>query len=342
VLIAVATLFLPALLSMSHQPNEAVREPLVRPRYSAARPAHFCTALEPLLRAGSTDIPLTYRVEGGKYTVAPRNTQATSERPVSLRMKETDLASALQELCDQANVELVYAKGVKAIARSLTLSVDASETPLRAVVGDAIGTACAPVELLHASFSRSKCTIEWSSGREIGLLLSPRSYDVRGKPVREILREVAGACSPSYLVALHPGLRLNPGLRLDHVTPPVALIRLLRALAPADDYAARIEAGVTLVGPKSNFWGKSSDPDELIVDMRAKNADVRYALKGVMMAMGKNWTLDQAIGGPVTLSAEGVKARQALDLLLRKAPIPIRCRVQDDVYNFTVDLKPPR
>lgn len=70
-----------------------------------------------------------------------------------------------------------------------------------------------------------------------------------------------------------------------------------------------------------------------------KDTDIRYALKAIFGAVGVDYTVDPHVAGTVTAECESLPFRDALELILKKAagPLSLRCRVEDRVYNVSVN-----
>jgi hypothetical protein len=68
----------------------------------------------------------------------------------------------------------------------------------------------------------------------------------------------------------------------------------------------------------------------LSVEMR--DADVRYALRTLFMALGVNFTLDVGVQGNVTFGIHDVLPKTALETILRSASLRLTYRIEDNVY----------
>jgi len=70
------------------------------------------------------------------------------------------------------------------------------------------------------------------------------------------------------------------------------------------------------------------------VTLNLENADIRYALQLLFKSAGVNYSLDQQVGGTVTVSLTDVSFRTALESILRstQSTSPLTYRVEDGVY----------
>jgi type II secretory pathway component GspD/PulD (secretin) len=72
------------------------------------------------------------------------------------------------------------------------------------------------------------------------------------------------------------------------------------------------------------------------------DADIRWAIKAVMVHAGINYTLDQDIRGPVSLKMKNAAGDKVIDEILKRCGRRATFNIQEGVYNFTVVSDPPR